>query len=206
MKAIRFNVTIPRYVIGKAAGQLYPPLLWSGISCMSYKDIPEPELPGPDWVKLNTRLAGICGTDMSTITLHTSTYYEPFSSSPFTLGHEMVGTIAVTRPRSGRLAGRRARDRRADPVVRPARLRRGRLVRVLPERRTQPLHQRRPWESRPRNVDRLVRRYRRQLEPDPHRPSIAALPRPGADQRRERPAGRTVCLRPARRPTEHARR
>ncbi len=95
MKAIQFDVTIPKYIIGKAAGQLYPPLLWSGISCMSYKDIPEPELPGPDWVKLNTRLAGICGTDMSTITLHTSTYYEPFSSSPFTLGHEMVATIAL---------------------------------------------------------------------------------------------------------------
>jgi len=94
MKAIRFNVTIPRYVIGKVAEKIHPPLLWSGISCMSYKDIPEPELPGQDWVKINTHLAGICGTDTSTITLHTSTYYEPFSSSPFTLGHELVGTIA----------------------------------------------------------------------------------------------------------------
>ena len=98
MKAIRFNVTIPRYILGKALGSLYPPLLWSGISCMSYQDIPEPELPGPDWVKINTRMAGICGTDMSTITLHTSTYYEPFSSSPFTLGHEQVGTIAELGP------------------------------------------------------------------------------------------------------------
>jgi threonine dehydrogenase-like Zn-dependent dehydrogenase len=65
---------------------------------MSYKDIPEPELPGPAWVKLNTKLAGICGTDMSTITLSTSTYYEPFSSSPFTMGHEMVCTIAEVGP------------------------------------------------------------------------------------------------------------
>ena len=98
MKAIRFNVTIPRYVIGKAAEKIYPPLLWSGVSCLSYKDVPEPELPGPEWVKIDPRLAGICGTDMSTIMLHTSLYYEPFSSSPFTLGHELVGTISEVGP------------------------------------------------------------------------------------------------------------
>ena len=93
MKATQFNVTIPRYVIGKVAEKIYPPLLWSGISCLSYKDVPEPELPGPDWVKIDTRLAGICGTDMSTIMLHTSPYFEPFGSPSFTLGHEQVGVI-----------------------------------------------------------------------------------------------------------------
>ena len=94
MKAIRFNLTIPRYVVGKLAEKIYPPLLWRGISCTSYQEVPEPELPGPEWVKVNTHLAGICGTDTGTIYLHTSTYYEPFSSSPFTLGHENVGVIA----------------------------------------------------------------------------------------------------------------
>jgi len=94
MKAIRFNVTIPRYVIGKAAEKIYPPLLWSGISCLSYQEVPEPELPGPDWVKIDTRLAGICGSDTSTIALHTSPYFEPFGSSSFTMGHEQVGVIS----------------------------------------------------------------------------------------------------------------
>ena len=94
MDAVQFNLTIPRYVIGKILYKVYPPLLWSGISCTSLKQVPEPDLPGPEWVKINTRLAGICGTDMGTITLKTSTYYEPFSSSPLTLGHELVGEIA----------------------------------------------------------------------------------------------------------------
>lgn len=93
MKAIQFNFSIPRYVIGKAAEKVYPPLLWSGLSCTGYKEVPEPELPGPEWVKIQTHLGGICGTDMSTLYLHTSTYYEPFSSFPFILGHENVGTI-----------------------------------------------------------------------------------------------------------------
>lgn len=98
MKAIRFNLTIPRYVAGKIFEKVYPPLLWGGLSCTSMQEIPEPELPGPDWVKIETKLAGICGTDTSTIYLHTSTYYEPFSSSPFTLGHEQVGVIAEIGP------------------------------------------------------------------------------------------------------------
>lgn len=98
MKAIQFNFNVPRYVVGKIAEKLYPPLLWRGISCTSMQEVPEPDLPGSDWVKIETRLAGICGTDTSTIYLHTSTYYEPFSSSPFTLGHEQVGTIVEVGP------------------------------------------------------------------------------------------------------------
>jgi len=94
MKAIRFNVTIPRYAFGLLAAKVYPPLLWSGLSCTSMRDVPEPELPSEEWVKLDTKLAGICGTDTSTIYLKISTYYEPFSSKQFTMGHEMVATIA----------------------------------------------------------------------------------------------------------------
>ncbi|MEJ2757149.1 MAG: zinc-binding dehydrogenase [Anaerolineales bacterium] len=98
MKAIRFNLTIPRYVAGKIFAKTYPPLLWSGLSCTSMTNVPDPELPGPDWVKIETKLAGICGTDTGTISLHTSTYYEPFNSSTFTLGHEQVGTIVEVGP------------------------------------------------------------------------------------------------------------
>ena len=94
MKAVQYNVTIPRYAFGLLAAKLYPPLLWSGISCLGLKEIPEPALPGDEWVKVRTSYGGICGTDLSTVYLHTSTYYEPFSSSPFTLGHENVGVIS----------------------------------------------------------------------------------------------------------------
>ena len=94
MKAIQFNASVPRYALGLALSRIYPPLLWSGVSCTFAADVPEPTLPGPDWVKLHTRYGGICGTDLSAIHLHTSPYYSPFTSSPFTLGHENMGTIA----------------------------------------------------------------------------------------------------------------
>jgi threonine dehydrogenase-like Zn-dependent dehydrogenase len=98
MNAIRFNFTIPRYIFGKLAEKIYPPLLWSGLSCTSLKQVPEPDLPGAEWVKVRTHLAGICGSDTGTIYLYTSTYNEPLASFPFTFGHESVGTIVEVGP------------------------------------------------------------------------------------------------------------
>ena len=94
MDAVQFNFTYPRYGLGLALGKLVPGLYWSGLSCTSFRHVAEPELIGPDWVKVKTRLGGICGTDLGTITLHTSPYYSPFSDFPFTFGHESVGTLA----------------------------------------------------------------------------------------------------------------
>ncbi len=94
MKAIQFNASIPRYAFGKVLGNIVPSVLWRGMSCTYTTDVPEPTLPNAEWVKVKTRLGGICGTDIGTIHLHTSPYYSPFSSSPFTIGHENVGTIA----------------------------------------------------------------------------------------------------------------
>lgn len=93
MQAIQFTFSYPRYGLGLALGKLYPPFLWGGLSCTIQREVPEPVLPGPDWAVVGTRLAGICGTDLGTIALHTSPYYSPFSAFPFTLGHENVGTL-----------------------------------------------------------------------------------------------------------------
>jgi len=100
MKAVQFNGSIPRYLLGKTLGAVYPPVFWSGASCLYLDDIPTPPLPGPDWVRVNTRYGGICGTDIGTIQLHTSPYNSPFSSFPFTFGHENMGTIAEVGPQA----------------------------------------------------------------------------------------------------------
>jgi threonine dehydrogenase-like Zn-dependent dehydrogenase len=98
MKAIHFDVSVPRYVIGKALGALYKPFFWSGLSCMRYGDVPEPDLPGPDWVKIKARYGGICGTDWALIQLSPTWYVSPFASSQFIIGHENLGTIAEVGP------------------------------------------------------------------------------------------------------------
>jgi L-iditol 2-dehydrogenase len=96
MKAIQFNGTIPRYVLGITLGNIFPGLLWSGPSCTYLADISEPQLPGDEWAAVHTHYGGICGSDMAAIHLHASPYFSPFLSFPFTFGHENYGTIAET--------------------------------------------------------------------------------------------------------------
>lgn len=101
MKAIQFNGTIPRYAVGLAGQKLSDAVLWNGMSCTALVDAPAPALPGAEWVRIKTRYGGICGSDLGTIHLHTSPYLSPFSSFPFTFGHENVGTISEVGEQAG---------------------------------------------------------------------------------------------------------
>ena len=101
MKAIQFNASIPRYVVGLAGQKISDAVLWNGMSCTTLREIAEPALPNDEWVKIKTRYGGICGSDTGTIHLHTSPYMTPWSSFPFTFGHENVGTIAQVGARAG---------------------------------------------------------------------------------------------------------
>ncbi len=94
MRAIQFNPAVPRYVLGRATRRFLPGILWSGLSCTQYVDVPEPSLPGAEWVQVKTKLGGICGTDLGTLRLHTSLSLTPFCSFPCTFGHEGVGTVS----------------------------------------------------------------------------------------------------------------
>jgi len=89
MKALRFERNIPRYAAAVAAGRVMP---GSGakIGPLRLKDVDPPDLPGPDWVRIRPRLAGICGSDLSTIDGTSSRYFEPIVSFPFVPGHEVV--------------------------------------------------------------------------------------------------------------------
>ena len=75
-------------------GKRWRSLYTSPFSCTRLVDIPEPQLPTPEWVKVRTRLSGICGSDLATITAKGTPYFSPFTSTPFVLGHEIVGDIA----------------------------------------------------------------------------------------------------------------
>jgi threonine dehydrogenase-like Zn-dependent dehydrogenase len=93
MKALQFVDSIPHYVISKAIGTFYPPIFYSPLSCLRYREVPEPKLPGPEWIKIKVKYGGICGSDINLIRLHDSPSSEPFASFPCTIGHESVGTI-----------------------------------------------------------------------------------------------------------------
>jgi threonine dehydrogenase-like Zn-dependent dehydrogenase len=94
MKAIQLIVSIPRYLLTKAVGAVYPPVFWGPLAMLRYREVPEPALPGPQWVKIKTGYGGICGSDMHTIFLKDSLALMAFVYTPVTLGHENVGIIA----------------------------------------------------------------------------------------------------------------
>jgi len=56
-------------------------------------DVPEPELPARDWIRVRPSLSGICGSDLAAIGGHVSLYLDPLTSYPFVPGHEVVGQV-----------------------------------------------------------------------------------------------------------------
>jgi len=93
VKAIVFAAPIPRYLLTLAAGRVSPSLYVGSHACTTYTDIAQPSLPSDSWVRIRTRMGGICGSDLNVVTLSASPSTSPFSSFPFVLGHENVGTV-----------------------------------------------------------------------------------------------------------------
>ncbi len=97
MKALQFDVSIPRYVLCKLFGKISKSVYYGPLSMLHYRDIPEPQLsnaPTDEWVKVQTKLSGFCGSEMNTIFLRDSPSLTPFTSSPFIMGHENYAIIA----------------------------------------------------------------------------------------------------------------
>lgn len=95
MKAIRLHFSLPRAALTKLAGRVSADAYWGALAPLRYEDVPAPSLRGPRWVKIATRLSGICASDMHAIRLEGSldSPLTPFVSFPMVLGHEIVGTV-----------------------------------------------------------------------------------------------------------------
>ncbi|MDQ4068505.1 MAG: zinc-binding dehydrogenase [Actinomycetota bacterium] len=89
MRALQFERNLPRYAAARVAGGVVPGL-GARVGPLKLVDIGEPVLPGPGWQRIRPRLAGICGSDLSTIDGKSSRYFEPIVSFPFVPGHEVV--------------------------------------------------------------------------------------------------------------------
>lgn len=73
-----------------------PGLAMSRLGCVTLDDVAEAALPGEDWVRVETALSGVCGSDLAAVTAHDSFTLEPFGAYPFTFGHENVGRVVET--------------------------------------------------------------------------------------------------------------
>jgi threonine dehydrogenase-like Zn-dependent dehydrogenase len=95
MSALVYNIRPPQWLACKAAGLLSSSVYWSRLCGLKFKEVPLPMLPGPRWVRLKTKLGGICGTDLSSIMQkhHPASILQVFSSLPAVLGHENVAVV-----------------------------------------------------------------------------------------------------------------
>lgn len=95
MKALSFSVNTATFIAAKSLGAVFGDrAFYKGpMRTIRLVDIPEPEIRGPDWVKLKTLACGFCGSDLNLIRLHDSPTASPFTSFPCIVGHEIVGQI-----------------------------------------------------------------------------------------------------------------
>jgi threonine dehydrogenase-like Zn-dependent dehydrogenase len=108
MRTIEIGARPVPFFLCKLFGRFYPPLYWSLVSNVKLRQAPEPELLGPDWVKVRPILSGMCASDLAGVTLKHSfdSFMSAFASFPIGLGHEVVGRVvevgeAVAEPSVG---------------------------------------------------------------------------------------------------------
>jgi threonine dehydrogenase-like Zn-dependent dehydrogenase len=101
VRGLVFSLSIPKYVVAKAVGGRFPSVHYGRGSCLSLREVPDPKPPGPDWMELKPRLAGLCGSDMGTIFFKSSPVLEPFNSFPAVLGHEILAQVPEGGERRG---------------------------------------------------------------------------------------------------------
>jgi threonine dehydrogenase-like Zn-dependent dehydrogenase len=94
MKALVFEYNIPKYLLTGALARKWPRILTTDLAPARVREIEEPRLPGPEWVKIRPRLSGFCGSDLSIVLCRESLTLAPFASYPFVIGHEVCGEVA----------------------------------------------------------------------------------------------------------------
>jgi threonine dehydrogenase-like Zn-dependent dehydrogenase len=98
--ALEVYRSLPRYVAARTVGHRLPGLLAGPVVPLRlvHRDPPRPPASGggpvdEGWARVRPRLSGICGSDLATLSGHTSLYFTPLVSMPFVPGHEVVGEL-----------------------------------------------------------------------------------------------------------------
>lgn len=93
MQAVTFSATIAGYLFARTAGRFRRGAPYGPFGSLRLADVPEPEVPGPDWVALEVIGSGVCGSDVSVVGYTFTLSLEPFVSFPAVLGHEILARV-----------------------------------------------------------------------------------------------------------------
>jgi threonine dehydrogenase-like Zn-dependent dehydrogenase len=94
LQALVYRKSIPRYLLMHVGSKRIKTLETSRFSPLQLEDVPDPDLPTPEWVRVKPLLSGICGSDLGTLSSENSPYFSPITSPPFVMGHEVFGEVA----------------------------------------------------------------------------------------------------------------
>jgi threonine dehydrogenase-like Zn-dependent dehydrogenase len=98
MKALVFHHSLPREAAAKIGGELDPRAFVAPFGPVRLDDVPEPVPPRDGWVRCETVISGICGSDAKQIFLN-ERRDNPLTavlSFPHVLGHEVVARRSDT--------------------------------------------------------------------------------------------------------------
>jgi threonine dehydrogenase-like Zn-dependent dehydrogenase len=93
LKAVQYVKSIPRYLAVRSLSGRVRNIATGPFSLLRYTDVDAPPLPSDRWLRVRTILSGICGSDLATVCAKGSPYFSPFVSTPFIVGHEVVGVV-----------------------------------------------------------------------------------------------------------------
>ncbi len=106
MRAIYLDKDIPKALLVKALKPVWPGVVFTPLSPSRYEDMPEPELPGPRWVRVRNKQCGVCASDLSLLFVDAEPSIAPVAlpgNQRFYLGHEVVGEVSEIGPEVTRL-------------------------------------------------------------------------------------------------------
>jgi threonine dehydrogenase-like Zn-dependent dehydrogenase len=90
MKALQVERSVARFAAARMASG-WKPGGGSRAGPLRLVDVDPPVPPAAGWQVVRPRLAGICGSDLTTVDGRSSRWFEPIVSFPFVPGHEVVG-------------------------------------------------------------------------------------------------------------------
>ena len=110
MQALIYDVNPAGWAACKLLGRFWPAVRTGPLSGLKLTETEPPPLPAPDWVRVRTRLAGLCGTDLAILAQKQppDSILQAFTTLPLTLGHEnLAEVVEVGREADAAWLGRR---------------------------------------------------------------------------------------------------
>jgi threonine dehydrogenase-like Zn-dependent dehydrogenase len=101
MKAVIFEMSLPRLAAARIAGLVHPRGFVARFGPMRLRDVPDPKPLADDWVVARPSVVGVCGSDIKEIFLDADldNPLRALISFPHVLGHEVAARVVSVGPR-----------------------------------------------------------------------------------------------------------